>query len=142
MNTFPLRILTAEEPMYEGACVSLQFPCSDGQYGIQAKHSPMLAAMAPGLLTYRTPDGEEYRLSVSNGMVKVGKDGVLVLADAAEKPEDIDLNRARRAAENAERALREQHSRNAYLAANADLARALSRLHLKQKAEQYIRPGK
>ena len=142
MNTFSLRILTAEEPMYEGECLSLQFPCADGQYGIQAKHSPMLVAMVPGLLIYRTPDGSECRLSVSNGMVKVGKAGVLVLADAAEKPEDIDPNRARRAAEDAERALREQHSRNAYLAANADLARALSRLRLKQNAEKYIRPGK
>lgn len=142
MNTFHLRILSAEEPMYDGPCESLQFPCSDGQYGIQAKHTPMLAAMIPGLLSYRAPGQEMRGLSVSTGMVKVDSEGVLVLADAAELPEDIDENRARRDVEEAERKLREQRSRNAYLAANAELARALSRLHLKQSAEKYIHPDK
>ena len=142
MNTFHLRILSAEEPMYDGPCESLQFPCSDGQYGIQAKHTPMLAAMIPGLLSYRTPGQEMRGLSVSTGMVKVDSEGVLVLADAAEWPEEIDEDRARRDVEEAERKLREQRSRNAYLAANAELARALSRLHLKQNAEKYIHPDK
>ena len=138
MNTFRLSILSAEEPMYDGPCESLQFPCADGQYGVQAKHTPMLAAMVPGLLSYRIP-GEEMRcLSVTAGMVKVEGDSILVLADAAERLEDIDENRARRAAEEAERKLREEHSRNVYLSASAELARALSRLHLKQNAEKYI----
>lgn len=138
MNTFRLRILSAEEPMYEGACESLQFPCADGQYGIQAKHTPMLAALVPGLLSYRVP-GEEMRvLSVSTGMVKVDGGSVLVLADAAERIEDIDENRARRDAEEAARKLREEHSQKVYLSATAELARALSRLHLRQNAEKYI----
>ena len=127
MKTFPLRILTAIAPIYEGGCESLRFPCADGQYGIMANHTPMLAAMVPGKLIYRLPNGEEHRLIVSHGMVKVSRKGVLILADEAEEMENLSENRAHRDEEEAARALREAHSRNAYLAASVELARTMSR---------------
>ena len=133
MSSFALEILSADEPMYVGPCESLQFPCADGLFGIMAGHSPMLAAVVPGLLTYRTPDGEQHRLSVSTGMIKVDTGHVLVLVDSAERPEEIDANRARRAAEEAERALRGKQSNKEYLMARADLERALNRLNLQER---------
>ena len=132
MSAFELELLSADEPMYVGACEALQFPGTDGLYGVMAGHSPMLAAVRPGLLTYRTPDGEKHRLSVSAGMVKVEPKRVLVLVDSAERPEEIDRNRAQRAAEEAERVLRGKQSSREYMLARADLERALNRLHLSE----------
>ena len=136
MSSFELQLLSADEPMYTGPCVSLQFPCSDGMYGIMAGHSPMLAAVVPGLLVYRTEEDGEHRLVVSTGMVKVDKNHVLVLVDSAERPEELDANRARRAAEDAERVLRGERSSREYLMARADLERALNRLHLQERIEK------
>lgn len=136
MRSFELHVLSADEPMYEGPCDSLEFPCSDGQYGIQAGHTPMLAPIVPGLLKYRSPEGEEVCLSVSNGMIKVDRASVLVLVDSAERMDEIDENRARRDIEEAERALRYEQSKKQYLEAQASLQRALSRLRLKGKYRQ------
>ena len=58
MNTFKLRVLAAEKPLYEGDCVSLVIPTIRGQYGIQAMHYNMTAAVVPGVLRLTSPEGE------------------------------------------------------------------------------------
>ena len=50
MNTFSLVVLAAEKPFYNGQCESLVIPTTDGQYGIQAKHCDMIAAIVPGMI--------------------------------------------------------------------------------------------
>ena len=99
MDTFQVHILAADRTFYEGPCLSLTIPTSDGQRGILARHSNMIAAVQPGLLRYQPP-GEPIQLAaVSMGMVKVEHNDVLVLVDAAERPEEIDAARARREAD-------------------------------------------
>ena len=61
----------------------------------------MIAALVPGQLTFRCPDAPERLAAVSAGMIKVEDNDVLVLVDAAERPEDIDAIRARRKADEA-----------------------------------------
>ncbi len=131
MDTFQVHILAADRTFYEGPCLSLTVPTSDGERGILAHHSNMIAAVEPGLLRYQPP-GEPVQLAaVSMGIVKVERNDVLVLVDAAEHPEEIDAARARREADQAREALLQKRSRQEYQLAQASLARALNRLRVK-----------
>ena len=133
MNTFPVRILAADHPFYEGECYSLIIPTPDGMYGIQAHHSNMITAITAGTLRYRIREDEELEAAVSGGLVKVENGEVLILVDTAERPEDIDANRARRDADAAKEAMLQKKSIMEYQAAQATLARAVSRLRVKHR---------
>ena len=131
METFQVHILAADKTFYEGPCVSLIIPTSDGERGILAHHSPMIPAVKPGTLRYQVP-GEKPRLAaISPGMVKVEHNDVLVLVDSAERAEEIDEARAQREIEEAREALLQQRSRLEHQLAQATLARALNRLRVK-----------
>ena len=131
MEAFPVRILAADRTFYDGLCESLTISTSDGEQGILAHHSDMIAAVSPGVLRYRAP-GEPMRVAaVSPGMLKVENGEVLMLLDSAEYPEEIDEARARREADEAREALLQQKSRHEYQLAQASLARAVNRLRVK-----------
>ena len=131
MDTFQVHILAADRTFYEGPCVSLTIPTSDGEQGILAHHSPMIASVQTGTLRWQAPGGEVELAAVSPGMVKVENNEVLVLVDSAERPEEIDEVRARREADQAREALLQQRSRQEHQVAQATLARALNRLRVK-----------
>lgn len=131
MDAFQVHILAADRTFYEGPCVSLTIPTSDGEQGILAHHSPMIAAVQTGTLRWQAPGGEVELAAVSPGMVKVEKNEVLVLVDSAERPEEIDEVRARREADQAREALLQKRSRQEHQVAQATLARALNRLRVK-----------
>ena len=131
METFQVHILAADRIFYEGPCVSLTIPTSDGERGILAHHENMMAAIQPGTLRWQVP-GEPVQLAaVSPGMVKVERNDVLVLVDSAERPEEIDEARARREADEAREALLQKKSRQEHQLAQSTLARALNRLRIK-----------
>ena len=130
MNSFRLHIFAADRVFFEGDCVSLIVPTNHGQYGVQAHHSNMIAALVPGMLTYRLPEGESRNAAVSAGMIKIEANDVLVLVDAAERPEDIDANRAKQAEARAREELLQKRSQMEYRLAQANLARALNRLRI------------
>ena len=132
MNTFKLRVLAAEKPFYEGDCISLVIPTINGQYGILAMHYNMTSAIVPGVLKITTPDNEEIFAAVSEGIVKVEDNAVLLLVDTAERPEEIDQNRARRSEEMAKEAILQKKSIQDYHAAQAKMARAINRLRVKK----------
>ena len=131
MDTFQVHILAADRTFYEGPCVSLTIPTSDGERGILAHHENMMAAVQPGMLRWQVPGQEVQFAAVSPGMVKVEYDDVLVLVDSAERPEEIDEARARRAADEAREALLQKKSRQEHQIAQTSLARALNRLRIK-----------
>ena len=131
MEAFQVHILAADHTFYEGPCESLVVPTVDGEAGILAHHCNIIAAVVPGELRCRTPEGEEYRAAVSEGLVKVEGGDVLVLVDSAERPEEIDANRARRAADRAREEMIQKRSIQEYRMAQANLARALNRLRVK-----------
>ena len=68
---FPLHVLAADSPFYEGECESLVVPTLAGQYGVQAGHCNTICAIVPGTLTYRTPDGETHPAAVAAGIMKI-----------------------------------------------------------------------
>ena len=114
MRTFQMHLLEADKVFFEGECESLVVPTTVGQYGILAGHSNMISAVVPGVLSYRAP-GKEWRpAAVSEGMVKVEGNDILVLVDSAEYPEEIDAKRAQRAADEAKEAILQKRSVREY----------------------------
>ena len=135
MTSFPLHVLTAVKPFYEGECVSLVIPTPSGLYGIQAKHSNFVGSIIPGEMEMTLPDGSVVTAAVADGIVKVEGGEVLVLVDTAERPEEIDENRAERALEKAMEDTAREHSAREYFAAQARLARAINRLKVKRRRQ-------
>ncbi len=132
-HSFSLEILAADRDFYQGDCISLVIPTVDGEVGIMARHQNMIFAVAPGELRYTLPDGTEYRAAVSEGLAKVEDNDVKLLIDAVERPEEIDQNRARRAADEAREELLQKRSIQEYRTAQANLARAINRLRVKSR---------
>lgn len=132
-DTFRLRILATDKPFYEGDCLSLTVPTLDGERGILAHHSNMIAAIVPGVLRGEFPGRPPQTAAVSGGLVKVEDNEVLILVDTAERPEEIDSNRAKRAEAQAREALMQKRSIQEYRTAQANLARAINRLKVKRR---------
>lgn len=133
-NTFGLTVISTTGPVYTGRALSLTFPMSDyGREQILAGHEEMIAALRPGEMDYKTPDGQVHRYAVSEGSLQVSNNRVLVLVFTAESPDEIDRARAEEARQRALEELRQKQSLSEYYRSEAALARALSRLKVKDK---------
>lgn len=131
MKEFKLRILEAEGEFYNGKCVSIIVPLEDGLKGILADHVNTIAAMIPGALSYKEKETDEYiTIAVANGIVKIEDNSVLVLTDALERIEDIDVGRANEKKAEALRTMKEKQSVQEYKQARLRLHRAVNRLKL------------
>ncbi|MCR5686555.1 MAG: ATP synthase F1 subunit epsilon [Lachnospiraceae bacterium] len=133
MKEFNLHIIEADKDFYDGKCVSLVIPTTDGMYGIQAMHENLIAAIDIGVIKYTLPDGTRCHAAVSNGIVKVEDNNVLVLVESAEDPGEIDEARAREDEAAAMDVLSGRADRLNYRAAKGILARAINRLRIKNR---------
>ena len=113
MNSFILNITASSGEFYQGSCESMVLPVKDGVYGVQAGHSPVLVAIHMGMLKF-TVDGETREILVGDGIAEVTPTFVLLLVDSAERPEDIDKNRAEAARIRAEERLQHKQSMHEY----------------------------
>lgn len=132
MKSFKIQILACDKPFYIGECESIIVPTNDGLVGVWADHTNVIMAIIPGELTYRIPGGEDQKAVVSNGMIKIEDNEVLILVDAIERPEEIDVHRAQRAADRAKEEILQKRSLREYRLAEANLARAINRLKAKK----------
>ncbi len=139
MNTFKVHILSAHRTFYEGECESIIIPAVDGQYGVLAGHCNTVRAIVPGKLIFRAPGQEAQEVAVSAGIMKVEDNDVLILADSVLRPEEIDEVRAEREAAEAKEAMLQKLGRQEYLSAQAQLARAVSKLKIRRS---YMRGGR
>ena len=128
MKLFHLRIVVTDRIVYDGDCEVFTFPAADGSMGIMADHAPMAAVVQVGTCMYRTPDGEEHFIVISDGFLRVENNEVSVLAFSAERPDEIDVNRAERALLEAKEQLKRKQSRVEYNMSSARMARAMARL--------------
>ena len=135
MNSFILNITASSGEFYQGNCESMVLPVKDGVYGVQAGHSPVLVAIHMGMLKF-TVDGETREILVGDGIAEVTPTFVLLLVDSAERPEDIDKNRAEAARIRAEERLQHKQSMHEYYQTKIALNRAMQRL---QTAAKYKR---
>ena len=104
MEKFILNITASSGEFFQGECESLTLPTADGQYGVQAGHSPVLVALEMGIMQF-TVNGETRNVLVGDGIAEVTPSYVVLLVDSAERPEDIDKNRAEAARIRAEERL-------------------------------------
>ena len=135
MNSFILNITASSGEFYQGRCESMVLSVKDGVYGVQAGHSPVLVAIHMGMLKF-TVDGETREILVGDGIAEVTPTFVLLLVDSAERPEDIDKNRAEAARIRAEERLQHKQSMHEYYQTKIALDRAMQRL---QTAAKYKR---
>ena len=135
MNSFILNITASSGEFDQGSCESMVLPVKDGVYGVQAGHSPVLVAFHMGMLKF-TVDGETREILVGDGIAEVTPTFVLLLVDSAERPEDIDKNRAEAARIRAEERLQHKQSMHEYYQTKIALDRAMQRL---QTAAKYKR---
>jgi F-type H+-transporting ATPase subunit epsilon len=126
MAKLRLEVVTAEREVYADDVDVVVAPGAEGEVGILPRHAPLLTTLEPGMLRLRK-DGEETLMVVSGGFLQVFRDRVLILADMAERAEEIEEARAEEARQRALTALqsgrREMESESARLALRRSLAR-------------------
>ena len=130
-NPISLEIVTPDRKILSVEANDVMIPGIDGYFGVLPGHAPMLATLGNGQVTYRH-GREEHVLAVMGGFAEVRPDRVIILAEYAERPEEIDRERAERARQRAEQRLsgRSPHGDEDidYARAVAALSRALARL--------------
>lgn len=99
-----LELATPERPIVSEHIDDVMAPGADGYFGVLPGHAPLLSSLRSGEVRYHVANTERY-LAVHGGFVEVRGDRVIILADSAERPEEIDRQRAERAHERAEQRL-------------------------------------
>jgi F-type H+-transporting ATPase subunit epsilon len=132
----PIRveIVSQDRLVFEGDVDIVVAPGADGEMGILPHHTPLLTSLKPGILRVRS-QGREEDFAISGGVMEVQPNLVTVLADAAERAEEIDVSRAEEARQRAEASLAAGVPRNseAYLAAETALRRSNLRLQVARR---------
>ena len=132
MANLRIEIVTAESVVYEDDVEIVVIPGVEGQLGILPHHAPLLTALQPGELVVRK-EGEETAIAVSGGFVQVLDDKVIVLADSAERAEEINEERAQEAMRRAQERLQDRTEDMNLERALASIRRAQSRLKTVQR---------
>jgi F-type H+-transporting ATPase subunit epsilon len=120
-DTFQLEIVTPEKKVVETAAEEIQIPGKNGYLGILAGHAPLITELSVGEISYRE-NGTEQKLAIAWGFAEVLPNKVTILAETAEHPSEIDVERAREAKQRAEQRLTRGDT-------SVDVERALDALH-------------
>lgn len=124
---FRLEVITPEQTVFSDDVEMVVVPAVDGYLGVMANHTPLLSMLQPGVVKIQK-DGLELRLSVTGGFFDARPDKVVVLADAGELAEDIDVSRAKAAYDRAMNRLHSTEEKVDQHRAQASLDRAVARL--------------
>lgn len=128
-----LDIVTPEKRVLSVETDQVRVPGADGLFGVLPGHTPLVGTMEPGELVY-TAGGIDHRLFVAGGFVEVADDRVIVLAEAAERLDEIDVARAMRALADAEGRLKElREEEEAARLERARVRRASARIALARR---------
>lgn len=120
-DTFKLEIVTPEKRVVDTTAEEIEIPGKNGYLGVLPGHAPLITELSVGEITFRE-NSTEQRLAVAWGFAEVLPDRVTILAETAERPNEIDVARARQARERAEQRLTSGD-------ASVDVERALDALH-------------
>ena len=122
-DSFELIVNTPEREFYRGSVTMVELVTTEGEIGVYAKHIPLTA----GVLKIHE-DSHSKKAAIHGGIVEILKDKVTVLAEVAEWPEEIDVNRANEARIRAERRIKGNEANVDMVRAEAALKRSLARL--------------
>lgn len=132
MATIRLEVVTPEKMVFSDDVEMILAWGVEGQLGILPHHAPLMTILQPGDLVFRKA-GREESLVISGGSLEVRLDKVVVLADACERAEEVDVARAEVAKERAQKALQTATTEVGVEAAKAALHRSLARLRAVEK---------
>jgi F-type H+-transporting ATPase subunit epsilon len=132
MKTIKVSVVTPDGPVYEADVEMVSTKAKSGELGILPGHIPLVAPLEIGAIRLKK-DGKTELIAVSGGFLEVRPDKVTVLAQAAEKAEDIDVARAKAAKERAERRLQSKQDDIDFKRAELALKRAINRLNIAEK---------
>ena len=137
MAKLRLEVVTAEREVFADDVDMVVAPGAEGELGILPRHAPLLTTLQPGMLRLRK-DGEESLMVVSGGFLQVFRDRVLVLADLAERAEEIEESRAEEARQRALAALQAGARGDSVQAEAARLAlrRSLAQLQVARRRQR------
>jgi F-type H+-transporting ATPase subunit epsilon len=128
-----LEIVTPERRVLSVQVDEVRAPGTQGGFGVRLNHEPFMTSLEPGRLTY-VEGGREHHYAIGGGFLQVAENRVLVLADTAEAASDIDVERARRAFEDAQgRLLQSTEQDESYAAEAARVRRATARIAVAAK---------
>jgi len=127
-----LKIVTPKGIFLEDDVSELVVPGKDGDFGVQIGHTPFISSVRPGILKiYKNDKLEIY--SLMNGFVMVDIDKVRIFTEIIENPDNIDINRAERAKERAEKRLQEKKENIDLRRAEGSLRRAIARIQIREE---------
>jgi len=132
MATLRLEIVTAERTVFADDVSEVVAWGIEGQLGILPHHAPLMTMLQPGDLLIKKDDEEHY-LAISGGFLEVRPDKVIILADACERAEEIDVERAEAARHRAEEILKTRPPEMDTAAAEAALRRSLARIKVAER---------
>lgn len=118
-----LEVVTPEKQVVNDMAQIIMAPGSMGEFGVLSGHTPFMTSLNTGALHYRDENGKDQFVFVSGGFAEALPDKVTVLAEAAERIEDIDTERAKAAVERAEKRLSDDRAKE-----KVDIARAKAAL--------------
>jgi len=125
-----LEVVTPEKSVVSESAQIVMAPGSLGEFGVLSGHTPFLTTLKTGALKYKDDSGSERIVFVSSGFAEALPDRVTVLAESAELREDIDVQRAKSAAERAEKRIQSADKDVDFVRAKAALLRAVGRIQL------------
>lgn len=134
MSSLKLDIVTAERIVYSEEVDAVIAPGAEGQLGILPHHAPLMTILKAGELLVRR-GSEEDSVAISGGFMEVRPDRVIILADSAERAEEIDIERAEAARKRAEMRMAEKAPGIDEARLQAALQRAIARLTVAEKVK-------
>ena len=126
-DKFELIVNTPDRQFYHDDVNMVELVTSEGEIGVYAEHIPLTAVIVPGVMKIHE-DGQVKKAAVHGGIIEILKDKVTVLAEVAEWPEEIDVNRANEAMIRAERRIKSGEANIDMVRAEAALKRSMARL--------------
>ena len=132
-STLTLSIVTPERELVRVQADEVELPGTEGYFGVLPGHTPLLATLTVGRLTYRVGQ-ERHVLAIATGLAEVLPDRVTVLSQIAELPDDIDVARAEEARKRAEARLGSKGEDLDYERARNALDKAILRLQVASRA--------
>lgn len=133
-DTFQLEIVTPEKMVVRDVAEEMQIPGKNGYLGILPGHAPLISELAVGEITYRNAN-VTHHLSVAWGFAEVLPDKVTILAETAERADEVDVTRARNAKDRAEKNLATCNTEEEFKKVSGDLKRAETRLEVADKKQ-------
>lgn len=129
-NKFALKVMCPDRTFFEGEADMVEMNTTEGYIGVYPGHIPIATVLAPGILVIHN-NGELKRAALHSGFARISPDDIMILAEVAEWPDEIDLNRAEEARVRAERRLSGTESGIDIKRAEAALKRSLTRISIK-----------